>query len=363
MDMFKDKFVKRVLFLIALAVLVWFLWAVRSIFLYVAIASVFSLMASPAVDLLDRVRIGGVRIPNTVSVILVMTFFFLLFAGVFSMLIPLVATQAENLSLLDAEKAKENALLIYHNVVGVLIDYGIIGATPELTTDYIRSIDFSFMTDFLNSVVSSIGSLFTLLFAVVFFTFFFLKERNRVSSFVLSVVPDRMKHSVGDMMEKTRNLLSRYVIGLFVQQSLIFIFTLILLLSFGIQNPFIIAFLVALLNVVPYLGPLMGGTLLVVLSMLSNLSMPVADLLPTTLWILFGFICIQLVDNFVSQPVIFSNSVKAHPLEIFTVILVGGILFGVLGMIIAVPSYTILRIIAKEFFWDSKIVRAFTKDI
>ena len=181
-----------------------------------------------------------------------------------------------------------------------------------------------------------------------------------MSSFVLSVVPDRMKHSVGDMMEKTRNLLSRYVIGLFVQQSLIFIFTLILLLSFGIQNPFIIAFLVALLNVVPYLGPLMGGTLLVVLSMLSNLSMPVADLLPTTLWILFGFICIQLVDNFVSQPVIFSNSVKAHPLEIFTVILVGGIL---LGMIIAVPSYTILRIIAKEFFWDSKIVRAFTKDI
>lgn len=150
MDMFKDKFVKRVLFLIALAVLVWFLWAVRSIFLYVAIASVFSLMASPAVDLLDRVRIGGVRIPNTVSVILVMTFFFLLFAGVFSMLIPLVATQAENLSLLDAEKAKENALQIYHNVVGVLMDYGIIGATPELTTDYIRSIDFSFRRISLN---------------------------------------------------------------------------------------------------------------------------------------------------------------------------------------------------------------------
>ena len=176
-------------------------------------------------------------------------------------------------------------------------------------------------------------------------------------------MPDNLEKNVSDMMEKTRQLLSRYILGLVAQQTTIFVFTLILLLGFGIQNPIIIAFFVALINIIPYIGPLLGGTLLVSLSMLSNLSMPINELVPTTLWILAGFIGIQLFDNFVTQPVVFSTSVKAHPLEIFTVTLAGGILFGIVGMIVAVPSYTILRIIAKEFFWDSKLVRAFTRNI
>lgn len=363
MDMLKDKFVKRVFFLIALALLIGFLWAVRSIFLYIAIASVFSLMASPAVDFLERIHLGRFRIPNVLAVITVMILMVALFFGALSLIVPLVSAQAENLSLFDATKAKENVMLIYHNVIDMLMQYGIIGSAPELTTDYISNIDFSFISDFLNSVVSSIGSLFTLIFAVVFFMFFFLKERNRVSSFILSVVPDGVQANVSDMMEKTQSLLSRYILGLFVQQTSIFLLTLVLLLCFGIHNPVIIAFFVALLNIVPYLGPLMGGTLLVSLSMLSNLAMPVGELIPTTLWILTGFIGIQLFDNFVTQPLVYSASVKAHPLEIFTVTLIGGTLFGIVGMIIAVPSYTILRIIAKEFFWDSKIVRVLTRNI
>ena len=112
-------------------------------------------------------------------------------------------------------------------------------------------------------------------------------------------------------VEKTRQLLSRYILGLVAQQTTIFVFTLILLLGFGIQNPIIIAFFVALINIIPYIGPLLGGTLLVSLSMLSNLSMPINELVPTTLWILAGFIGIQLFDNFVTQPVVFSTSVKA----------------------------------------------------
>ncbi len=363
MDMLRDKFVKRVLFLIALAVLVWLLWALRSIFLYMVVASVLVLMASPAINFLERLHFGRFRIPNVVNVLLVMALMIALVAGVLALIVPLVSTQAENLSLFDAAKAKGNALLIYHNIIDALIQYGVIQSPPELTTDYIRNMDFSFISRFLDTVVSSLGSLFTMLFAVVFFMFFFLKERHRASSFILSIVPDNLEKNVSDMMEKTRQLLSRYILGLVAQQTTIFVFTLILLLAFGIQNPIIIAFFVALLNIIPYLGPLMGGTLLVSLSMLSNLSMPMNELVPTTLWILAGFIGIQLFDNFVTQPVVFSTSVKAHPLEIFTVTLAGGILFGIVGMIVAVPSYTILRIIAKEFFWDSKLVRAFTRNI
>ena len=80
-------------------------------------------------------------------------------------------------------------------------------------------------------------------------------------------------------------------------------------------------------------------------------------------YLLVAYFVAQLIDNFIYQPLIFSKSVRSHPLEIFLVIIIGGILFGVLGMIIAVPAYTTLRVILKEFFGDVKWVKALTKGI
>ena len=361
--MIKDKFIRRLLILMAIIIGIWFLWAVRSIILYMAIAAVVTLMASPAVNLLGKIHIGHLRIPNTISVIIVMLVMGLAIVGVLSLVIPLVAHQAENLSLLDAAKAKENAIIVWQNFITILKNYGVVKKTDFLSPDFIKDMDFSFIPNFINTIISSIGAVVTLLFSVVFFAFFFLKERGRASSFILSLVPDAAEKKVSDMMTKTGNLLSRYVIGLFIQQFIIFCFTLTLLLIFGVNNPFIIAFLVALLNIIPYIGPCMGGVLIVSFTMLSTLGSEYMHMMPLTLWVLLGFIAIQLFDNFISQPLIFSSSVKAHPLEIFTVTLIGGTLFGILGMIVAVPTYTLLRIVAKEFFWESKIVRVFTKNI
>ena len=78
---------------------------------------------------------------------------------------------------------------------------------------------------------------------------------------------------------------------------------------------------------------------------------------------LIGFWIVQIIDNNLSQPIIFSKSVSSHPLEIFLVILIAGFLFGILGMIVAVPLYTILKVFGKEFFPDNKIIQLLTKDI
>ena len=86
-------------------------------------------------------------------------------------------------------------------------------------------------------------------------------------------------------------------------------------------------------------------------------------ILPKTLWVLLVIAVGQLTDNFFSQPVIFSKSVKSHPLEIFLVILIAGILFGVLGLIIAIPAYTAIKVILQAFLSENKIVKKLTKDI
>jgi predicted PurR-regulated permease PerM len=161
-----------------------------------------------------------------------------------------------------------------------------------------------------------------------------------------------------------RDLLSRYFLGLVMQISILFVIYTVWLLIFGIENPIVIAFLCALLNLIPYIGPVIGGVLMILLTMTSNLGSDFSTvILPKTIYVSIGFLLGQLVDNFFSQPFIFSNSVRSHPLEIFIIIIIGGLLFGVAGMIIAVPGYTVIKVILKEFFAENKIVKSLTKDL
>ena len=83
--------------------------------------------------------------------------------------------------------------------------------------------------------------------------------------------------------------------------------------------------------------------------------------IPKTLYVIVGYIIAQLIDNFVSQPYIFSSSLKSHPLEIFLIILTGGILFGISGMILAIPFYTVIKVFVKVFFSHNNIIKKLTK--
>ena len=78
---------------------------------------------------------------------------------------------------------------------------------------------------------------------------------------------------------------------------------------------------------------------------------------------MFWYLMAQLIDNFISQPLIFSKTTKSHPLEIFLIIIIGGLLYGVVGMITAGPLYTALKVILKEFLSENKIVKSITKEV
>jgi predicted PurR-regulated permease PerM len=109
---------------------------------------------------------------------------------------------------------------------------------------------------------------------------------------------------------------------------------------------------------------LIASLLAAALTMLSHLGNDFqTDILPATIYVLIGFWIVQILDNNVSQPIIFSKSVSSHPLEIFLVILIAGFLFGILGMVIAVPLYTIFKVIGKEFFPENVIIQLLTKNI
>lgn len=118
------------------------------------------------------------------------------------------------------------------------------------------------------------------------------------------------------------------------------------------------------MNVIPYLGPLIGATIGIIIGIISSLSLGAyTSILPLSLTIAAVFSVSNLIDNMVLQPLIYSTSVKAHPIEIFLVIIIAGSLFGITGMILAVPAYTVLRVIAREFFSEFRLVKKLTENM
>ena len=331
--------------------------SIKSVLLYVLIAAVVSLIGRPITQFLKRIKFGNTISSVTAIVILMTTFF-----GIVSLLLPVIFEQAKNLSLLNVNAFEDTAAKLINELSIYLSDYGIdLQSWVDIS---LAEVDYSFLPDAINSVLNGLSGFTIGIFSVIFISFFFLKDSGLLERMVMVFVADKNVKRVEKSILSIKNLLSRYFIGLLVQISVLFVIYTLVLIIFGIPNAVTIALACALLNIIPFLGPIIGTVLIVFLTMTSNIDASFASVtLPKTIYVLIGFTIGQLIDNFITQPYVFSTSVKSHPLEIFIIILIGGLLFGPIGMIIAVPSYTALKVIFKEFYAHNKIVKALTKNI
>lgn len=346
--------------IVAIALVLFFLYKIQSVIVYIAVASVISLIGRPAVLFLRR----KLKFSNTIAVITTMVILIGLLIGLVGMFIPLVAEQGHNLALLNIDELQHNIENLYQQIVTYFEFQNIDVEQSIKDSNLLSRLDFAVIPNFLNSFISGLGSFSIGLFSVLFISFFFLKDSKLFEDGILTFVPSGNELRTKKSMNTIKDLLSRYFVGLILQIIILFVIYTIVLLIFGIDNAVVIAFLCALLNLVPYVGPLVSGFLMLLLSMSSNLGESFSDvILPKTTYVMIGFVIAQLVDNFFSQPFIFSKSVKSHPLEIFLVIIIAGILFGIVGMIVAVPAYTAIKVILKEFLSDYKIVNKLTKGL
>ena len=337
---------------------VYFLYIIQSVIVYIIIAGILSLIARPIILFLRR----KLKFPNTIAVIFTMALMLGLLTGLIVMFIPLVAEQGKSLSLLEVDKLQQNVQQIFSQTTAYFSSKGIDILSELKEVDFMSQ--FKEIPNLLNSVLGAVGSLSVGLFSVLFISFFFMKDSQLLKKGIMTIIPNQTEGRFSKSLETINDLLSRYFIGLLFQITILFVLYTIILLSFDIQNGVVIAFLCALLNLIPYVGPMIGAVIMFVLSMTSNIGLDFqTQILSTSLWIMFWYLIAQFIDNFVSQPLIFSKTTKSHPLEIFLIIIIGGLLFGVVGMITAIPLYTALKVILKEFLSDNKIVKSITKDI
>ena len=351
---------KALAIVLGVGLLLYFLYTIQSVIVYIAIAAVISLIGLPIVRFLKT----KLKFKNAFAVVITMAILIGLLFGLVRMFIPLIVEQGHNLALLNIDQLQANVEDLYYQISEYFALNNIDVQQSLKESNLISKFNYSVIPEFLNSVISGFGSFSIGLFSVLFIAFFLLKDSLLLEQGIMVLVPDGKESRSKKSFDKIKNLLSRYFVGLIFQILILFVIYTIVLLVFGIKNAVVIAFLCALLNLIPYVGPLIGGFLMIVLTMSSNLGASFSEvILPKTSYVMIGFVIGQLIDNFFSQPFIFSKSVKSHPLEIFLVIIIGGLLLGIIGMITAVPAYTAIKVILKEFLAENKIVKQLTKDI
>ncbi len=352
--------IKAVAYIIGVALLLLFIYKIQSVILYIIIAAIISLIGLPIVSFLKT----KLKFNNTFAVIVAMTTIIGLLSSLIGLLIPLVVEQGQNLSLLNIKELESSVESLYQKVIHYLSDKDIDVDKSLTTSNLFSKIDYSIIPNFLNAIIGGFGSFSIALFSIIFISFFLLIDSKLLEQGILTFVTDRNEDGTKRSLNEIKNLLSRYFVGLVLQISILFVIYTAILLTFGVNNAIVIAFLCALLNLIPFIGPMIGLVLMVFLTMTSFIGSDFQTVILTkTIFVMIGFLIGQLVDNFFSQPIIFSKSVKSHPLEIFLVISIAGVLFGIVGLIVAIPLYTSIKVILKEFLSDNDIVKKLTKNL
>lgn len=218
--------------------------------------------------------------------------------------------------------------------------------------------------DIFSSTVSAFGNIIVGIASVLFIAFFFLREQGLFFNLISAAVPDKYGEQTKQAIEQTSGLLIRYFSGILLQMMIITVFVFVPLSLLGVKNALLIGFFAAIMNVIPYIGPIIGAGFAVLITISSNLDVDFYQIiLPQLTKVVIIFAMMQVMDNFLLQPTIFSKSVKAHPLEIFLVVLIGAEIGGVLGMVLAIPFYTAFRVIGKVFLSEFKVIQQLTRNI
>lgn len=286
--------------------------------------------------------------------------------GIFVVIIaPLIIHQANIISSINIEAFISHFQEPMDKLDSFLVQYNVINS-GETLTQYIQLqiselVDLAHFTNFFSNLVSATGSVLMGIFIVLFLTYYFLLDDKLLKNIFLILSPEKYVNDVEKALHDSKFLLVRYFHGILTEVLIMMSLETIGLLIIGVPNAVLIGFFGGLMNVIPYLGPIIGMCFGIVLGVLSELSAGNYDaLLYTIIGVAAVFGGSNIIDNLVLQPLIYSRSVKAHPVEVFLAIIIGGKISGIVGMILAIPTYTIIKVILRQFLNQMKLVKYLT---
>lgn len=334
-------------------------WVVRFTIIYLLISAVIAVIGKPIVDFLAGESRFKFRLSRSLAAGITLLLLLSVFAGIMSYFIPALIAELQVLSNVDYERLYQAARLEINDLQEMFLPKQEASESkPILRPGFTELFNLESISNTFTGLLGSLGNLVFALFSILFITFFFLREKYLFRNIILALIPDSMEGKILHVSPVLRNTLGRYFAGILLQITIVTTVVSLGLKFAGFNNTIVIGFFAGLINVIPYLGPIIGASFGLVLGLAQVLggTAPL-ELLPAFFSILVVFGIMQVIDNFVLQPIIFSRSIRAHPLEIFIVISFAAAIAGIAGMIVAVPVYSVLRLLASEFLPHLKFVR------
>ena len=367
-----DKLAGYIIKLAGLALVLALCWYFKNVLIYIIVAFVVSMIGRPLMQLMRKIKIKGKSAPNWLLAVLTILLIFFFLTMIVTQMVPLVSNIVMDASAIEASSYFDSNPIDKVNewLIGMFPNLGDDFDLSALLMEKIRElVDFGKVSGIVGSVASLVTSAFVALFAIVFISFFFLKEEGLFERIICAFVPDKHELTLAKTLSEIKQLLSRYFIGLLVEMlgvALVDFLGLWLIARFDFSYAIAIGFIAGLLNVIPYVGPLIGDVIGIVFGIVLKLGTGAG--LDVNIWvfaliILAIMLAAQLIDNFIYQPLIYSTSIKAHPLEIFIVLLMAGHIGGTIGMLVAIPAYTVVRVVAIRFFYRYKIIQRLIPDL
>lgn len=370
-----EKLSGYIITLITLTIAGTICWYFRNLIIYVVLAAVMAMLARPFFVLITRPSIKGRHVPSWLAAVLSILVILCCVLGLVTLVVPVVSSVVGDISKANIGDMAQAATVPLKSLNELIIR-----SFPQVGSDFRiesfalsqlnRILDVPHLSSVLGSVASAIGSIGVGLFSMIFISFFFIRSPRLFINLVTAFVPDRYEKQVIESLNEIGVLVSRYFTGLFCEVlgvALVNFLGMFIIARLGFKYSIGIAFITGIFNVIPYVGPMIGGIIGVVLALtvkyVCAASLGAAVSFPVFVAMLVAiFVVTQMIDNYLFQPFIYSNSIKAHPLEIFLVFLAAGQMGGMLGMLVAIPAYTVARVFALKFLGNFKPVRRLKGD-
>ncbi len=354
--------------LLLAAIAVWLVWYFSDVVIYILVSAVLAIMFRPMANYLSKLNIRGRSVGRSLSALVTLLCIWLLFALIFSLFFPLIGSKINQFANMDfgvvLSSVEEPVMALQRYLQDTL---SISASEFSLQQSLLESVrefaDFSHFNAAFSSIVSLAATLVISFFSISFITFFFLKDDSLFYEMMTSLFPSRYSSNIVRALDSISYLLSRYFVGLMCESAIIGSAVSVVMICMGMSpsDAFFIDLVMGVLNVIPYAGPFIGACISLFLGVLTPIeALGVGD---TVVTIVVTLMVVKGLDDFLLQPTLYSERVKAHPLEVFIVILLSGYVAGVVGMLLAIPSYTVLRVFAKEFFSQFSLVRKLTKEL
>jgi len=359
------KYVGYILLLLAAG---YFIWRFSFIIVWILIAAVISFIGHPLVRFFDHIHIKKRRIPHSLSAMLSLLIIVLSFFGILAIFVPLIVQEAKTISQIDISLLAKNLQGPLNWLDDEMHAFGVI-PDEQTMQDFIvikakAVVNLGNITTFINSFFSAAGTVVVGLFSVLFIAFFFIKDENMFEDTILLLVPEKQHQKTRRVISDSQNLLRRYFVGVILELLGVMSIISLGLWILGVENALLIGFFGGVMNIIPYLGPVIGAGIAISLGITGTLAVGAYNELLSVLAKLGGVLLLaNFIDNNILVPTIYSKSVKAHPLEIFFIIIIGGSLAGIIGMLLAIPVYTILRVIAREYLQQFRVIQKLTNKI